>query len=471
MVKTLQTMQEAHRVTTAGVLEALQQLAARAPIPAATAGTAGIGISTALRKLQERDPEFPPYDGNPETFLPWIVSVEEKKVNRKLDDQVAITFAINALGSHARGTAGDGQAFASWEEFVIHLKKRFCPDSFEYNVAWRLDRLKVENGNFQFYVSQFMLGARLLKGSEIVPELMLRYFFIQGLEPDMQAEMINKKFLALEATIEAALEYYRKPRAPPQVIVMTGPQGAAQAVPARTPGMDLDALQYGNSPFGGRPVFEAHRTSSYDMRHLPRGGVAMLSASSAGGLLDVNSEWAETTSGEFLGALADNREVMYREQGQASHNASIPSSPGTNPGLNATRTQGSRMPPPRGGGPRPYGDRGRGRGFPGRGFPRGVGGRWPSRPVVLGRGNSADSGARSASFTTAGETAFAKSPMDEVRQRQEREHCFFCGNVGHVLRDCPQAVTQLAQGVPVRGAAPAEGTVPVSIKRPESSLK
>ena len=61
------------------MLEALKQLAAMAQIPAATAGTAGIGISTARRKL--RDPEFQPYNGNPETFLPWIVSVEERKEN------------------------------------------------------------------------------------------------------------------------------------------------------------------------------------------------------------------------------------------------------------------------------------------------------------------------------------------------------------------------------------------------------
>ena len=33
----------------------------------------------ALRKLQEKDPEFPKYDGKPEHFLPWCVAVEERK--------------------------------------------------------------------------------------------------------------------------------------------------------------------------------------------------------------------------------------------------------------------------------------------------------------------------------------------------------------------------------------------------------
>ena len=70
------------------------------------------------------------------------MTVEKKTNNRKLDDQVAITFAINALGSHARGAVGDGVTFPNWEAFVDQLKKRFCADSFEYNVAWRLDNMR-----------------------------------------------------------------------------------------------------------------------------------------------------------------------------------------------------------------------------------------------------------------------------------------------------------------------------------------
>ena len=183
---------------------------------------------------------------------------------------------------------------------------KFCAASFEYNVAWRLDNMKVQNGNFQFYVSQFTMGAKLLKGSTIVPELMLRYFFIQGLEPDMQAELINKKLLRLDETIEAAWDYYRKPRAPPQVIIMAQPP--AVAVPPKA-AMDLDALRYGNSPFGGSASFEAHPTASHDMRYVPRGSVHAMSASSGGGLLDGPTEWGQERT-EFLSALADNREVL-----------------------------------------------------------------------------------------------------------------------------------------------------------------
>ena len=38
----------------------------------------GGGVRTtdpAIRKLQEKDPEFPKYDGNPEHFLTWFVAV------------------------------------------------------------------------------------------------------------------------------------------------------------------------------------------------------------------------------------------------------------------------------------------------------------------------------------------------------------------------------------------------------------
>ena len=47
----------------------------------------------AIRKLQEKDPEFPKYDCNPENFLAWFVAVEERKELRQLSDQAAIIFA------------------------------------------------------------------------------------------------------------------------------------------------------------------------------------------------------------------------------------------------------------------------------------------------------------------------------------------------------------------------------------------
>ena len=92
----------------------------------------------AVRKLQEKDLEFPKYDGNPEHFLAWFVAMEEGKELRQLSDQAAIIFATEALEGHARGTAGDGKRFENLREFVKELKSKFCPQTVEYNVSFFL---------------------------------------------------------------------------------------------------------------------------------------------------------------------------------------------------------------------------------------------------------------------------------------------------------------------------------------------
>ena len=73
----------------------------------------GVGRTTypAVRRLQEKDPEFPKYDGNPEHFLAWFVAVEDMKELRQLSDQAAIIFVTEVLEWHARGTAGDCKRF------------------------------------------------------------------------------------------------------------------------------------------------------------------------------------------------------------------------------------------------------------------------------------------------------------------------------------------------------------------------
>ena len=79
-----------------------------------------------LRKLQEKDPEFPRYYGNSGNFLLWLVTVEKLKNARKLSNQVAIVYATGAFGSHARDIVRPDQTFASWTEFVGELWKKFC---------------------------------------------------------------------------------------------------------------------------------------------------------------------------------------------------------------------------------------------------------------------------------------------------------------------------------------------------------
>ena len=72
-----------------------QQLQAEAIVQAITSKQ-GVSVSElttpiAIRKLQERSPEFPLYDGNAENFMWWLATVEEKRKLRGLHDEVAIT--------------------------------------------------------------------------------------------------------------------------------------------------------------------------------------------------------------------------------------------------------------------------------------------------------------------------------------------------------------------------------------------
>ena len=78
------------------VAEALVAASTRSGSPGAVDNVVGRS-DPALRKLQEKDPEFPKYDDIPEHFLPWFVTVEERKELRQLSDQAAIIFATEAL--------------------------------------------------------------------------------------------------------------------------------------------------------------------------------------------------------------------------------------------------------------------------------------------------------------------------------------------------------------------------------------
>ena len=101
------------------VAEVFATIGSRSGSPGVVDYWTGKSASTdqALRKLQEKDPEFPKYDDKPEHFLSWFVSVEERKELRKISDQVAIIFATEALGGHSRGTVGDGKRCKDWREF------------------------------------------------------------------------------------------------------------------------------------------------------------------------------------------------------------------------------------------------------------------------------------------------------------------------------------------------------------------
>ena len=140
---------------TTTMVEALAAANVRSWSPGAVDVVVGRTTDPSVRKLQEKDSEFPKYDDNLEHFLAWFVAVEERKELRQLSDQAAIIFETEALEGHASGTAEDGKRVENWREFAKELKSKFCPQTVEYNVLHTLQSLRVQGGNFSFYVNQY----------------------------------------------------------------------------------------------------------------------------------------------------------------------------------------------------------------------------------------------------------------------------------------------------------------------------
>ena len=90
LVAEITNLQEMRAMDTTTVFEVLAAAGMRSGSPGAVDN--GFGMADpALMKLQEKDPEFPKYDGIPEHFLPRFVAVEEKEL-RQVSDQAAIIF-------------------------------------------------------------------------------------------------------------------------------------------------------------------------------------------------------------------------------------------------------------------------------------------------------------------------------------------------------------------------------------------
>ena len=79
LLQRMDDMQRRHIALSDAVLERLS-------VPTAGESVSGNrgAEDSALRKLQEKDLEFPRYDGNSGNFLPWLVTAEELKNARKL---------------------------------------------------------------------------------------------------------------------------------------------------------------------------------------------------------------------------------------------------------------------------------------------------------------------------------------------------------------------------------------------------
>ena len=150
LVSEIAGLRDMRQMDTTTMVEALAGASVRSGSAEVTDGGMIRTTDPAVRKLQEKDPEFPKYDGNPEHFLSWFVAVKVRKELRQLSDQAAIIFATEALEGHARVAAGDGEMFENWPDFVKELNSKFCPQTVEYNVLHTLQSLRVQGGTFRF---------------------------------------------------------------------------------------------------------------------------------------------------------------------------------------------------------------------------------------------------------------------------------------------------------------------------------
>ena len=79
LVTEIASLLEMRSRDTATMVEALAAASVRSGSPGAVDVWVWRTTDPAVRKLQEKDPEFPKYDGNPEHFLAWFVAVDDRK--------------------------------------------------------------------------------------------------------------------------------------------------------------------------------------------------------------------------------------------------------------------------------------------------------------------------------------------------------------------------------------------------------
>ena len=76
LVSEIAGLRDMRQRDTTTMVEALAGASGRSGSPGVLDGVVVRTTDPAIRKLQEKDSEFPKYDGNPEHFLAWFVAVE-----------------------------------------------------------------------------------------------------------------------------------------------------------------------------------------------------------------------------------------------------------------------------------------------------------------------------------------------------------------------------------------------------------
>ena len=206
-----------------------------------------------LRKLREKDPQFPAFSGKTEHFLAWILECQTRKEQRDLHDAMVIQYAIIAMGETFRGLFPPKKQFASWEEFVKQLKPMFLLHTAEWSLFVKTQQWQMRGDWPRFHA--IVQTYRMFLDASLQPALMVN--MIKALDPYLQRKVVKPP---MQTTLDEAVERTWRAFRTAQPPMPLAPQASAQA-PAQlpvamqtpmaqpTPAMDLDAMRQATSSF------------------------------------------------------------------------------------------------------------------------------------------------------------------------------------------------------------------------------
>ncbi len=215
-----------------------------------------------LRKLQEQDPDFDRYDGRTESLLKWLVDIQRKARTRRLDDQVAIVHALNAMGEFSEGVIAPGETFKDWQAFLDKVKSKLLKETLEYQLFYETHTFRQGDQPFANFVGKFELYRQYL------PECYsagLACNFLAGVNPFVRNKVVKHKPQTFDKALELAWKYANRAEADDMSLLQAGPVSGMEMNSIRK--HDERRTQRGapfSGPFG-RPLLAG--TTSEEMSH------------------------------------------------------------------------------------------------------------------------------------------------------------------------------------------------------------
>ena len=407
-----------------------------------------------LRKLREKDPQFPPFTGRTADFLRWVLECQTRKEQRGLDDQVAIQYATIAMGDSIRGLFPSDHHHTTWTEFVAALRPKFQLSTADWALYMETQTWKM-NGDWPRFHTM-ITAYRQFVDKALEPALMLH--MINGLDPYLMRKVVKEpRPQTLDDAIKKTWEVFRTSPPPlPSYQTPSSHYGSSstqrpmqQQVPTQ---MELDFV---------RPMPQGNQTFQVS-RPANNSATMRFNAFSGSPLQQTFGHYAPTSDDVFNVVQSSSQEPprepeKHREEQQQPRR---PSSPDRRPQRNFSnssrdrqrfsenRDYQSRQPPRRTRSPRePEYPRNRERSYSGDQKER------PRRSYEAHReqARSPPRDSRDRGRQNAERRDRPRTPSREGRpsSRPDRDEkyprssarkdvaCYHCGKPGHYVHDCP----------------------------------